>query len=137
MTPLNTDNTLLAVEVPEDAKDFFVNNVGCIRYTHNQDRQSSCIEPQQLKFYAEKDNCKILGTVAKGEVDFDCEGLVKIESWKPLNNKSLYYNYTAKGCMDYRDIIEAAFDNPKESFISLLQSHNLDTTKMYLIIQKQ
>ena len=59
------DRNYLLFEVPEDSTGFFVNKVGCIRYQHNKNRESSPILPEQLGFYATDDNCKIIGTLSE------------------------------------------------------------------------
>lgn len=51
----------ILVEVPNDATDIFINNVGCIRYSHNQGRESTAIEPVQIGHYLEKDKHQIVG----------------------------------------------------------------------------
>jgi len=75
-TPLGE---VVCVEVPEDANELFINKVGCIRYQHGfHNGWSASIEPTELGFYATKDNCTILGTITRGEVQFDCSGLVSV-----------------------------------------------------------
>jgi hypothetical protein len=53
----------------------------------------------------------------------------RVSGWE----KEIYHNHMAK-CMDYRDIVDEAFDTATESFASLLQSKNL--TGNYAIIKK-
>jgi hypothetical protein len=57
------------VVVPVDSCEFFVNKVGCIRYTHNKGRESSCIEPMQLGWYATEENTAILGCITSSGMD--------------------------------------------------------------------
>ena len=68
---LKPTNNLYAIRVPADAGEYFINNVGCIRYSFNKGRESTCIEPEQLGFYVESGNCEILGDVTKDEFSFD------------------------------------------------------------------
>jgi len=51
----------ILVEVPIEATDIFINNIGCIRYTHNQGRESTAIEPICIGHYLEKDKHRIVG----------------------------------------------------------------------------
>lgn len=52
----------ILVKVPNDSSDYFINNVGCLRYSHNQGRQSTAIEPMQIGEYLEKSKHEIVGT---------------------------------------------------------------------------
>jgi hypothetical protein len=65
------------VVVPVDSCEFFVNKVGCIRYTHNKGRESSCIEPMQLGWYATEENTAILGCITSSGMD---EGVREIDT---------------------------------------------------------
>ena len=51
----------ILIKVPAGSDDYFINNVGCLRYSHNQGRESSCIEPQQIGHYLEKGKHVLLG----------------------------------------------------------------------------
>lgn len=51
----------ILVEVPKEATEIFINNVGCIRYSFNQGRESKVIEPMQIGHYLEKDKHRIVG----------------------------------------------------------------------------
>ncbi len=51
----------ILVEVPSDATNIFINDIGCLRYSHNRDRESTAIEPTQIGHYLEKDKHKIVG----------------------------------------------------------------------------
>ncbi len=53
---------LLLLPVEADATNFFVNQVGSVRYYHDRGRWSGIIEPATLGVYATEENCKILGT---------------------------------------------------------------------------
>jgi hypothetical protein len=46
--------------VPEEATDFFINDIGCLRYSTLGGRKSSCVEPQEMDIYLEKYH-KIVG----------------------------------------------------------------------------
>lgn len=51
----------ILVDVPVEATEIFINNIGCLRYTHNQGIESTAIEPIQIGHYLEKDKHKIVG----------------------------------------------------------------------------
>jgi len=51
----------ITIKVPIESTDFFINDIGCLRYSTNQGRESSCIEPVQIGEYLEKDKHKIIG----------------------------------------------------------------------------
>ncbi len=51
----------LIVSIPKDADGMFINNVGCLRYTHNKGRESSVIEPDEMGVYLEKNKHHISG----------------------------------------------------------------------------
>lgn len=51
----------ILVEVPTEATEIFINNTGCLRYSHNQGRQSTVIEPFQIGHYLEKSKHRIVG----------------------------------------------------------------------------
>ena len=51
----------ILVEVPTEATEIFINNVGCLRYSHNQGRESTAIKPMQIGHYLEKDKHRIVG----------------------------------------------------------------------------
>lgn len=54
---------LRLIEVPIKSKEHFINNVGCLRYREMAGtiEKSSCIEPEQIGFYLDKDLHKIAG----------------------------------------------------------------------------
>ena len=56
---------LVIINIPVDVSELFINNVGCLKYTFNKGRESSCIEPMQLGFYPTKENTLVVGTVTK------------------------------------------------------------------------
>lgn len=49
------------VKVPKDATDFFINNVGCLRFNHNDFKESTAIEPIETGVYLENSKHKIVG----------------------------------------------------------------------------
>jgi hypothetical protein len=53
----------ILVEVPIEATEFSINNVGCLRYSYNQGRESTAIEPPQIGHYLEKEKHQIVGEV--------------------------------------------------------------------------
>lgn len=55
------EKKIILIEVPTESTDHFINNVGCLRYSYNQGRQSSVIEPIQIGEYLENDKHKIIG----------------------------------------------------------------------------
>jgi len=54
---------LLAVLVPNGSTDFFINNIGSLRYTEKRGNTlvSSCVEPHEMGVYLEKEKHVILG----------------------------------------------------------------------------
>ena len=56
-----TMNKYLLVTVPMESTDHFINNCGCLRYSHNQGRQSTVIEPAEIGEYLVTDKNKIVG----------------------------------------------------------------------------
>lgn len=59
MKPLSE---LISVRVPTESEGYFINSVGCLRYMHNQGRESSVIEPFEMGVYLEKYRHEIIGT---------------------------------------------------------------------------
>ena len=49
------------VKVPTEATEVFINNVGCLRYSHNQGRESRAVEPMEMGIYLEKSKHRIVG----------------------------------------------------------------------------
>ena len=68
------------VKVPKEATEIFINNVGCLRYSYNEGKESTAIEPMQIGVYLEKDKHNIIG-----DSFFDGERYVIIE----INNNEL------------------------------------------------
>jgi len=84
---------LFAIRVPADALNYFINNAGCIRYDHNRGRENSAILPEQLGFYAEPDNCEILGFIDHDSCDFDLTTIIQWLEKPTTNGRQLYKNY--------------------------------------------
>ncbi len=135
-------NKFLMIETSSDASNFTINNVGCIRYDHNNGRENSAIEPQDLGFYAEESNCKILGMYDNMfEINFKVE-----EGWV---EKITFDNApkTISGvpvCVGYKDynsstnieIFDYIYETKENSFISLIDSLiDKNLSKRFLILQ--
>lgn len=110
-------NSILAIEVPENASDFQI--------IHDKTRVAY-FYPNYKRFdLPNKSEYKILGKLSELE-DEELERFVE-HSKKSLTNENTW--------RDYRfDEWEECFD-VKESFISLLQSNGIDTSKELLIIE--
>jgi hypothetical protein len=67
---------IILVKVPTDSTDYFINNVGCLRYSHNEGRESTAIEPMTIGEYLDNKH-KIIG-----ESFLDGQKLVIIEENK-------------------------------------------------------
>ena len=52
---------LILVKVPNDSDDYYINSVGCLRYSRMEGRKSECIEPMESGVYLEKEKHKIIG----------------------------------------------------------------------------
>jgi len=66
------------VKVPTEATEIFINNVGCLRYSHNQGRESTAIEPIEIGVYLEKDKHRIVGESFLGEQRFI---VIEMDEW--------------------------------------------------------
>ncbi len=120
---------LVLASVPNDAEGFYVNKCGCVRYSTDSGRISSVIEPMQLGFYAEPDNCQILGTYTTHpqHVNFD----VPDEWLKPDEYNGLYPIHGSANTMDMwvnsdgnlGSITRTVFAGKIDSFLSLLLVH--------------
>lgn len=53
--------SFLLVKVPDDSYDFFINQVGCLRYSHNEGRESTAIEPIFIGAYLSPYAHEIIG----------------------------------------------------------------------------
>ena len=113
------DKEYLLVEVPKDANTFYVNNVGCIRYSHDiRNRQSTAIEPMTLGIYATNENCKIINTISN-LTEGECIPIMENDNWsKPYSH--LWTKFGVDKKQDFWWVSSA-----KESFISLLKSKNI------------
>lgn len=114
---------LIAVLLPEDAYDFDL-KIKFLKYKFLENNQINILKD----FKYSKNSYKILGTVTKDNIDFDCEKYVE----KCLNSFS-YINYKSKNQ-------PSVFRTKKESFISLLNSKGLFLDKLdnqkILILEK-
>jgi hypothetical protein len=65
-------NRLLAVQVPLEAIDIFINSVGCLRYTivTGSFQHSTCVEPETMGVYLEKEIHTIVGDVIINDVRY-------------------------------------------------------------------
>ena len=88
----STSTPYWCVVVPVDSCEFFVNKVGCIRYTHNKGRESSCIEPMQLGWYATEENTAILGCITSSGMDEGVREMVQFIHI-PTAPAVIYRNY--------------------------------------------
>jgi hypothetical protein len=115
------------VVVPVDSCEFFVNKVGCIRYTHNKGRESSCIEPMQLGWYATEENTAILGCITSSGMDEGVRELVR-----KADVVELYMDYMNNVFDTFR------FRKPHESALSLLTHNQITlTTDQKAVVVKQ
>lgn len=57
----------ILVKVPADSSDYWINNVGCLRYSQEQQKVSSVVEPMQIGAYLEKDKHAVVGESILGE----------------------------------------------------------------------
>jgi len=117
-------DSLFAVEVPEDARDFSIWD-DIVNYWINPifDETGKVHTAWQIRI--PKGSYTILGTIKHGKPDFDVEEYVeKIES----------VNY--KGSFRYKNYYEGTkFNNATDSFLSLLTYKKLDTKKHWLILK--
>lgn len=74
---------------------------------------------------------KILGLGRDLTEDQWREVVETVSGW----SKVVYYNYSASG-RDYRDIVEAAFDNATESGTSLLRSKGLQGENTLILVKQ-
>ena len=107
------DKEYLLVEVEKDANTFFINSVGCIRYSHDvRNRQSTAIEPMSLGIYATNENCKIINTISN-LTEEECKYVIRF------------------GWLGYRDYLSSdeyntyTYLTAKEAFISLLKAKDI------------
>ncbi len=117
---------LVLASVSNDAEGFYVNNCGCVRYSTDSGRISSVIEPIHLGFYAEPDNCQILGTYTTHpqNANFD----VPDEWLKPDEINGLYPIHGSANTLDMwvnsdgnlGTITRTEFGQKTEAFLSLL-----------------
>jgi len=113
MTPLPHNQAITVIDLPEEGKYVKVDDVYIVYQDGEVDyyyRGRITLPPGTYKLIC-------LGLQATEE---EAREIVEvIQSWK---SSQLYYNYAASG-RDYRDVIDAAFDNPKESIASLITAN--------------
>lgn len=120
---------LYCIDVPDDAKGFYLNepmNRVCLKYRHY--KLGHCLDNIEIP----KGNWKILGTVTKEEISFDCEahidgnnGGIHDTMWRDYTMKDLLGNFQCQ--------------TASESFRSLLTSNGICFEKGYkkLILRKK
>ena len=123
--------TFIFVElhIPTDTTDFWINNVGCIRYSHNQGRESSVIEPIEIGEYLDKEKYKIISTtkditeeIAKSLV----EHILYSKGFSKTEHDIKYKNYHGGHSYTYA----------YESLQSLIKANGLNIENNYLILKK-
>lgn len=125
--------TIYAVTVPKDAKDFFIGDLNILQFNSknwrgNHYEDGRCI----LVLPTPKDNWGgfyILGTVTSESIDFDVSGLVDSEKW-PSGRE--YFNYED-------GFYKTSEFTASDSFRSLLSSKGvvLRENEKLIIIQKR
>lgn len=128
------------IEVPKYAYNFFINKVGCIRYSEDLGRISSVIEPTTLGIYATEDNCMIISTLSNISEE-DAEKIVYRYTNYEMEHEQLlhgmYEDYLEKGnywVQDSSGIKLWAFKTAKESLQSLINC--LGLSGEVLILEK-
>jgi len=128
---IHLTDSILLIEVPEDAKDF-KNLVDIAIHWESESKGKG-------QYFLPKGFYTILGTIRNGKPDFDVEPYVesitvrtevpaRVEGYLDLQ---CYKNYMKE------PQYENAFINPIHSFTSLLQSKEVDMSKHYLVIEKK
>lgn len=117
---------LLLVEVPEEAHDFSVHNL----------MQALLFQYGPINFVSErlipKGNWQLLFKDPLNPTEEEAAGVVeKVSGWSSV----IYYDYMANG-RDYRDIVEAAFNNAVDSWNSFVTSHGFEIGKTVALIKK-
>lgn len=102
MKPIQITDSLIAIQVPKDVSDFWINNCGCIRYSKNEGKVSSVLEPEYLGFYAEKEKHQIIGLVQTPELTFDFDVLDEWVSLMSITRLNIfgYQDYTKDEIID-------------------------------------
>lgn len=76
---------LILANVPNDATDIFINNIGCLRYSHNKGRESSVVEPNKTGVYLENSKHEIVGeTFIEGQRHIVIDEIPWIEYGNPF-----------------------------------------------------
>ena len=64
------ENSEILIKVPLDSTDYYINNVGCLRYSQYEGKVSSCVEPEQSGFYLKNTLHIIIGTKTENNNKF-------------------------------------------------------------------
>jgi len=125
---LNNQDYLL-VEVPNDAHDFYINDIGCIRYSIGS--MSSVIEPIILGKYLEKDKYNLIGKISNIVKDEEiCKGLVEHHPNLDYRNYNPdAFTILANWAANWK------FNKATDSFQSWLKSIDLDMSKQWIMIK--
>lgn len=124
MITILTDKAI-AMGVHEDFVEFELANDGRTLVATDIEGQSGFLE------YLPEGPWKILG-LGKDLTEEQWREVVEtVSGW----SKVIYYNYSASG-RDYRDTVEAAFDNTTESGLSLLRSKGLQGDNTLILIKQ-
>jgi hypothetical protein len=51
----------ILVKVPKDSTDYFINNAGCLRFSTQEGRLSSIVEPMEIGEYLENTKHDLIG----------------------------------------------------------------------------
>lgn len=119
LIPLHPHTNIFGIEVPKDSKSFYVSTVAQFVYLQYYTKTSANVISLPCKM-------ELLGTVKNKVIDFDCfehvGSIIGFEDKRQFNN--------------YVDAFDRSFDNATDSFLSLMESNNLDLTKDYVILKK-
>lgn len=113
MKQLNQTN-LYAVKVPKDATHIKINSkTFCLSYYHNKN-----VDSFYSAFCSEHNlynGCKIIGTVTKDTIDFDCGRYVEDSKWYA----KMWHNYNPHDGL--RPLLSHECSTKEQSFYSLLE----------------
>ena len=98
----------ILIKVPADSSDYFINNVGCLRYTHNKGIQSSVVEPSVSGIYLEHDKHEIIGV---SELDGQKLVIIEIISVTQIINDDLQNIFEDDNPEYIRDMDDDSFFN--------------------------
>lgn len=116
MTKL-TPTTLIAAEVNDNDKMHILARNGDLMQVDEYGMQLPELNNYEFNFFG----CEILGTFLNGECDFDVKEMLYCNPDKPEMGYKSFDN----------DGWYAVYEN---SLLSLFESHNLDTSKKYVIL---